>query len=169
MSIFIHWIDMIDGERQTTDGPFTSVQITGGYLRGADDEEIAKLGDNDLWYRGADAIGWSDFIMDTDEESAYEAVTEPTTVDGRPLSAVGCGRHEVFVTDDGIIPTCDLCSGPQYVEGDDWNGETGNHYSCERAAVTAEIADQRRRGAQPSVKQAAAKVRGEAYVPGVWE
>jgi len=42
-----------------------------------------------------------------------------------------CERHPVFVTDDGIVPTCDLCDGPQRVEGDDWNGETGNHFSCE--------------------------------------
>ncbi len=42
-------------------------------------------------------------------------------------------NHEVFVTDDGIVPTCDLCDGPQYVEGDDWNGDTGNHFSCEDA------------------------------------
>jgi len=40
-------------------------------------------------------------------------------------------RHEVFVTDDGIVPTCDLCGGPQRIEGDNWNGDTGNHYSCE--------------------------------------
>lgn len=42
----------------------------------------------------------------------------------------GC---QVFITDDGIVPTCDLCSGPQWAEGDDWNGETGNHHSCEEA------------------------------------
>ena len=40
-------------------------------------------------------------------------------------------RHEVFVNDDGFVPICDICFGPQRVEGDDWNGETGNHYSCE--------------------------------------
>ena len=39
--------------------------------------------------------------------------------------------HPVFVTDDGIIPICDICGGPQRVEGDYWNGDTGNHYSCE--------------------------------------
>lgn len=47
------------------------------------------------------------------------------------MTTIECERHEVFVTDDGIIPTCDLCDGPQRVEGDDWNGETGNHRSCE--------------------------------------
>ena len=41
------------------------------------------------------------------------------------------GRHHVFVTDDGIVPRCDICDGPQRVEGDNWNGETGNHISCE--------------------------------------
>jgi hypothetical protein len=40
-------------------------------------------------------------------------------------------RHPVFITDDGIVPTCDICEGPQRVEGDDWNGNTGNHFSCE--------------------------------------
>lgn len=40
-------------------------------------------------------------------------------------------RHPVFVTDEGIVPMCDLCDGPQRVEGDLWNGDTGNHYSCE--------------------------------------
>jgi hypothetical protein len=41
-------------------------------------------------------------------------------------------HHEVFVNEEGIVPTCDLCGGPQRVEGDDWNGETGNHHSCEQ-------------------------------------
>lgn len=45
-------------------------------------------------------------------------------------STIGDGR-EVFVTDDMIIPSCDLCEGPQYAEGDDWNGDTGSHRSCE--------------------------------------
>ena len=44
---------------------------------------------------------------------------------------IGCGKHRVFVTDDMLIPACDLCGGPQYAEGDDWNGETGQHFSCE--------------------------------------
>lgn len=39
--------------------------------------------------------------------------------------------EEVFITDDGIVPRCDICGGPQLVVGDDWNGETGAHYSCE--------------------------------------
>ncbi len=43
---------------------------------------------------------------------------------------IGDGR-DVFITDDGVIPACDLCEGPQYAEGDDWNGETGSHKSCE--------------------------------------
>lgn len=41
-----------------------------------------------------------------------------------------CG-HAVFVNEEGIVPRCDVCNGPQRVEGDDWNGETGNHHSCE--------------------------------------
>lgn len=41
-------------------------------------------------------------------------------------------HHDVFVNDDGIIPTCDICGGPQRTEGDDWNGDTGNHISCEQ-------------------------------------
>ena len=44
---------------------------------------------------------------------------------------IGCGKHRVFITDDMIIPACGLCEEPQYAEGDDWNGETGNHRSCE--------------------------------------
>lgn len=47
--------------------------------------------------------------------------------------------HDVFVTDDGIVPTCDLCAGPQRTEGDDWNGETGNHRSCEEQAGKHEL------------------------------
>jgi len=38
---------------------------------------------------------------------------------------------EVFVNEEGIVPRCDICDGPQLVEGDDWNGDTGNHRSCE--------------------------------------
>jgi hypothetical protein len=38
---------------------------------------------------------------------------------------------ELFVTDDGIVPTCDICDEPQSATGDDWNGDTGNHRSCE--------------------------------------
>ncbi len=30
-----------------------------------------------------------------------------------------------------IIPTCDICRKQDDYEGDDWNGETGNHISCE--------------------------------------
>ena len=54
-------------------------------------------------------------------------------------NAVETHRHEVFVNDEGIVPTCDLCGGPQYVEGDDWNGETGSHYSCERSILFASM------------------------------
>jgi hypothetical protein len=48
---------------------------------------------------------------------------------------IGTGRP-VFITDDMLIPACDLCEGPQYSEGDDWNGETGNHRSCEDRVET---------------------------------
>jgi len=47
---------------------------------------------------------------------------------------IGCGKHEVVVLDNMLIPACDLCEGPQYTEGDDWNGDTGNHRSCEARA-----------------------------------
>jgi hypothetical protein len=36
--------------------------------------------------------------------------------------------------DDEVVPTCDIC-GEQWEdggEGEDWNGETGNHLSCEQ-------------------------------------
>ena len=39
--------------------------------------------------------------------------------------------QDVFVNDDGVIPRCDICNGPQLRVGDDWNGDTGNHRSCE--------------------------------------
>ena len=39
--------------------------------------------------------------------------------------------QDVFVNDEGVIPRCDICAGPQLRVGDDWNGETGNHFSCE--------------------------------------
>jgi hypothetical protein len=32
---------------------------------------------------------------------------------------------------DDVQPICDICDEPQWREGDDWNGETGNHLSCE--------------------------------------
>lgn len=32
---------------------------------------------------------------------------------------------------DDVQPRCDLCGLAQALEGEDWNGETGNHYSCE--------------------------------------
>lgn len=47
-------------------------------------------------------------------------------------------HHDVFVNDEGIIPTCDLCDGPQFTEGDDWNGETGNHHSCEERTLSGD-------------------------------
>lgn len=50
--------------------------------------------------------------------------------DGTPF-VPNC-HHDVFVTDDNIVPICDICDGPQYAEGDDWNGFTGNHFSCEK-------------------------------------
>lgn len=34
---------------------------------------------------------------------------------------------------DEVQPRCDLCGNLQWLEGDDWNGETGNHFSCERS------------------------------------
>ena len=39
--------------------------------------------------------------------------------------------NEVFVNDEDIVPVCDLCGDPQWNASDDWNGETGNHLSCE--------------------------------------
>lgn len=38
---------------------------------------------------------------------------------------------DVFVTDDNIVPTCDICGNPQMID-DYWNGDTGNHISCEK-------------------------------------
>jgi hypothetical protein len=38
---------------------------------------------------------------------------------------------------DEVQPCCDICNMPQYREGDDWNGETGNHKSCERDSLKA--------------------------------
>ena len=37
-----------------------------------------------------------------------------------------------FYTDE-TVPTCDLCGEPweDGGEGEDWNGDTGNHVSCE--------------------------------------
>ncbi len=32
---------------------------------------------------------------------------------------------------DNVQPLCDICDLPQEREGDDWNGDTGNHFSCE--------------------------------------
>lgn len=40
---------------------------------------------------------------------------------------------DAFINDDGVVPTCDLCGSYQSVEGDDWNGDTGNHHSCEES------------------------------------
>jgi hypothetical protein len=30
-----------------------------------------------------------------------------------------------------VTPTCDICGKPDYAGVPDWNGETGNHVSCE--------------------------------------
>lgn len=38
---------------------------------------------------------------------------------------------------DEVQPRCDICNFPQWLAGDDWNGETGNHRSCE-LGVTAD-------------------------------
>lgn len=40
--------------------------------------------------------------------------------------------EDMFITDDEIVVTCDICGKPQWTVGDDWNGETGNHLSCEK-------------------------------------
>lgn len=40
--------------------------------------------------------------------------------------------EEVFINDEGIMPSCDYCGRPQLSVGNDWNGETGNHKSCEK-------------------------------------
>lgn len=36
-----------------------------------------------------------------------------------------------IVSVDGVHPRCDTCGKAQQPE-DDWNGETGNHLSCEK-------------------------------------
>jgi hypothetical protein len=43
----------------------------------------------------------------------------------------------VFITDEGIVPRCDICDLPQLAAGDDWNGDTGSHKSCEKQEVRA--------------------------------
>lgn len=50
--------------------------------------------------------------------------------------------EEVFVTDDGIVPRCDICDDPQLAAGDDWDGDTGEHRSCQTPAARA-AADRR--------------------------
>jgi hypothetical protein len=37
---------------------------------------------------------------------------------------------------DEVEPTCDLCGEPDGPGEPDWNGETGNHLSCERDTFT---------------------------------
>jgi hypothetical protein len=59
---------------------------------------------------------------------AIECVTDGTVLLDYDNPAVA--ELNVFVTDDDVVPTCDICGGPQRVT-DDWNGDTGNHRSCE--------------------------------------
>lgn len=44
-----------------------------------------------------------------------------------------------MIDEDDIEPTCDICGEPQdcgrdlcEMHADDWNGDTGNHLSCEQ-------------------------------------
>lgn len=40
-----------------------------------------------------------------------------------------------------VTPRCDICNWPENHEGEsDWNGETGNHVSCEENIVARLIA-----------------------------
>lgn len=68
-------------------------------------------------------------VPDTQLRDLRENATADDMLD--EIAAFLAHGHEVFVTDEGIVPTCDLCSEAQRAEGDDWNGETGNHHSCE--------------------------------------
>jgi hypothetical protein len=47
-----------------------------------------------------------------------------------------CGTASEIVSVCGVNPRCDICGKTQQPE-DDWNGETGNHLSCERTYVRA--------------------------------
>lgn len=49
---------------------------------------------------------------------------------------------EPIISVCGIRPTCDFCwQHPEDSTPDDWNGETGNHYSCERVHPTLARSD----------------------------
>lgn len=87
--------------------------------------------------------GWCEYVqdgVDTDGTAWYRCTTHDELA---PSDAAPCAgyieipyewhawRHPVFINDEGFVPVCDICNGPQRTEGDDWNGETGNHYSCE--------------------------------------
>lgn len=69
-------------------------------------------------WRGSDYVGpaVADAWVERCKARGYEAFPDPA------------------LTPDDVTPTCDIC-GEEWDEGgegDDWNGETGNHYSCER-------------------------------------
>jgi hypothetical protein len=76
------------------------------------------------YYNGKPDFGASDALMDMTADDEY-------------VEDVYGNKHlakDVFITDEGIVPVCDICGDPQLSNSDDWNGETGNHLSCEERA-----------------------------------
>lgn len=60
-------------------------------------------------------------------------------VDNEP-HVTGCPRS-MWTSIEDAVPTCDHC-GEQWEdggEGEDWNGDTGCHYSCEAEQRTASV------------------------------
>lgn len=78
------------------------------------------------------------------------ATTTPTTCAdcGEPLTVEGSSSPEAFAA-NGADPAhvfCDLCGKAEHPADltPDWNGETGNHASCERRAAPVPVAPSRR-------------------------
>jgi hypothetical protein len=60
-------------------------------------------------------------------------VVEWVNADGAVYASEDAENMPGFVLlDGGIIPQCDVCGGPQETVGNDWNGDSGSHYSCQR-------------------------------------
>lgn len=98
----------------TTDGP---AKFTATYYG-------MPIGD---WNSYGQPIQWA---ADATADAAQVCVTPHRKADQPSIEDMAAAAR---VLDSVPDPTCDLCGYMQAADGLDWNGDTGNHVSCEQA------------------------------------
>lgn len=71
--------------------------------------------------------------------AAWDGPCKPGCINAREDMCRDCGQ--AHTEPGGCVPTCDLCGEPQewgrmFGYEPDWNGETGNHITCEVTPMT---------------------------------